>query len=330
MKKLNKFLLGFILIIGFFLMAGMFSVYAQEVNTGSAFSGTVVSNCVNINSVNSSGNPCSVANNPNPSSTPSPTTSPNGNNNNGGGGGGGGSSSSTCSDTKPVGTPISLVAVAGPGPGEVTLSWIPPQGPFTTFQISYSDNPDTQKWGVPDTGNVTSYTISGLAVNQYFFWVKAVNGCMPGDPAGPVTVTGIGGGQEVLGVAVSPTPAPKKEVLGKSTNEEVKVSACGQCIWWPIILGEIIVLILYLYFVFNKGIGKKYIKRKLVWGLVIPILAYIIFILINKGCLGQGVWWFVVDSASIFCKWFWLIDLLVYLVISFGWKRYFVKQSTNK
>ncbi len=333
MKTFNKLLIGFILFFGFFFTAGVVSVFAQTaVNTGDAFSGAVVTNCVNTNTVNSSGNPCSVINNSN--SNPSPTPPPGeptpppggGTNNNSNGGGGGGSSSSSCSDTKPVGSPIGLTAVAGPGPGQVTLSWLPPQGPFTTFQISYSDDSNTPKWGVPDTGNVLSYTVSGLAVNQYYFWVKAVNGCMPGDPAGPVSVGGIGGG-EVLGAAVSPSPTPIKQVLGKSINEKIKVRACGSCIWWPIILGEIIALIIYFYLVFNKELGKKYLKRKFVWGLAIPIIAYIIFILINKDCLEQGFWWIIVDSASIFCKWFWLIDLAVYAVIGYGWKRYFAPKG---
>jgi hypothetical protein len=41
-------------------------------------------------------------------------------------------------------------------------------------------------WGVVSTGNVTTYTISSLPLNQnYYFWVNAVNGCMPGDPIDP-------------------------------------------------------------------------------------------------------------------------------------------------
>jgi hypothetical protein len=41
-------------------------------------------------------------------------------------------------------------------------------------------------WGVVSTGNVTTYTVSDLPPNQnYYFWVNAVNGCMPGDPIDP-------------------------------------------------------------------------------------------------------------------------------------------------
>ncbi len=142
---------------------------------------------------------------PTPQPTPIPTsTSTPGSNNGGGGGGGGGGGSNppVCSDQKPN-TPSNVIAVAGPGAGQVTLSWTAPQGPVSDYSITYSDSPDTKKWGVASTGNVTSYTISGLSVNKYYFWVNAVNGCMPGDPVGPVSVGGTGG-PAVLGASTGP------------------------------------------------------------------------------------------------------------------------------
>lgn len=138
-----------------------------------------------------------------PQPTPTPTSTPGSNNGGGGGGGGGGGSNPpVCSDQKPN-TPSNVIAVAGPGAGQVTLSWTAPQGPVSDYSITYSDSPDTKKWGVASTGNVTSYTISGLSVNKYYFWVNSVNGCMPGDPVGPVSVGGTGG-PAVLGASTGP------------------------------------------------------------------------------------------------------------------------------
>jgi len=128
--------------------------------------------------------------------TPTPTTAPSTNT-------GGGSTTNTpsCDDQKPN-QPYNILAVAGPGAGQVTLTWGPPSGPVSDYSITYSDDPNTQKWGVISTGNVTKYTISGLAVNKYYFWVNAINGCMPGSPFGPVTVGGTGGPiQAVLGLS---------------------------------------------------------------------------------------------------------------------------------
>lgn len=89
-------------------------------------------------------------------------------------------SAPSCSSQKP-GVPSGFTAVVGPEKGQETLNWFAPQGPVTDYSITYSDNPNTKKWGVVSTGNVTSYVISKLGSGKYYFWVNAVNGCMPGD-----------------------------------------------------------------------------------------------------------------------------------------------------
>ncbi|HYM65118.1 MAG TPA: fibronectin type III domain-containing protein [Candidatus Sulfotelmatobacter sp.] len=106
--------------------------------------------------------------------TPTPTFAP--------------ASAPVCSDTKP-GDPSSVTAASGPGSGQITLSWTAPANPVTDYSITYSDNSTTPKWGVVSTGKVTSYVISALSNGvAYYFWVNAVNGCMPGDPIGPASL----------------------------------------------------------------------------------------------------------------------------------------------
>jgi sugar lactone lactonase YvrE len=93
-----------------------------------------------------------------------------------------------CSDQKP-GTPTGLTATAGPASDQITLSWTAPADPVTDYSITYSDDPNVRKWGVVSTGKVTTYTISNLDSSvKYYFWVNAVNGCMPGDAAGYATI----------------------------------------------------------------------------------------------------------------------------------------------
>jgi hypothetical protein len=94
-------------------------------------------------------------------------------------------SSPSCSNQKPN-TPSGLTAVQGPDSGQETLTWFAPDGPVTDYSITYSDNLTSKKWGVPSTGDVTTYVISGLGNGKYYFWVNAVNGCMPGDPISSV------------------------------------------------------------------------------------------------------------------------------------------------
>lgn len=164
---------------------------------GDMVNGQIVSNC-----------PISVSLTPTPniSPTPTPTEAPAQTpSNNSGGGGGSTTNAPSCGNQKP-GLPYNLLAVAGPGAEQVTLTWGPPVGSVSDYSIVYSDDPSVQKWGVISTGNSRNYTISSLAVNKYYFWVKAVNGCMPGDSIGPVSVGGTGGpdfGPAVLGLSTT-------------------------------------------------------------------------------------------------------------------------------
>lgn len=327
-KKLS-FLLSLILII-WFMQQNLATKALADINTGNSQSGTVVTNCVNTNFVNSPGTPCEVSNatpTPTPggeSVTPTPTPQGGGNNNNSNGGSV--TSSSYCTDQKPNGIPLGLTAVAGPGAGQVTLTWGPPPGPFTTFSITYSDTPNTQKWGVADTGNVTLYTISGLSVGKYYFWVRAVNGCAQGDPAGPVSVQGTGG-PLVLGAAISPTPAPKKEVLGKGTNTLQSAKTCGSCVWWPVIVAEILALIVYFWLIVKRKLFETILPRKYLWAVAVPVIAYLVFLYINRSCLGHTSFWYFINSSGFFCKYFILIDALTFGAVTFLANKYLNSQS---
>ncbi|HUV71560.1 MAG TPA: fibronectin type III domain-containing protein [Clostridia bacterium] len=123
-------------------------------------------------------------------------------------------SAPVCHDAKP-GLPENLVAVSGPAVDQVTLSWNAPLSPYTYFLVAYSDNAHEIKWGNPNVGSGTSYTVSGLGTGTYYFWVRAGNGCMPGDFVGPVSATASGPGG---GIAPGFLPG----VLGVETEEEEK------------------------------------------------------------------------------------------------------------
>jgi len=136
---------------------------------------------------------------------------------------GAGVSAPVCTDTKP-GVPANFAASVGPGAGQVILSWAPPSPPYTYFLIAYSNDSTTMKWGNPNVGNVTTYTVSGLGSGTYWFWLRAGNGCMPGDFVGPVSpgpIVGIPGAPAVapgfLPGVLGEEATTTEEVLGKET-----------------------------------------------------------------------------------------------------------------
>jgi len=240
------------------------------------------------------------------------------------GGGGGAASPPVCNDTKPAGVPTLLQAIAGVN--SVKLVWSEGTGPISYYLVAFGLTPGAITYGSSSIGGAgtTNYTVTNLSGGTpYYFRVRSGNGCAPGDYSNEIATTPTGTvlalvpagfAPGVLGTAtksgaVLGKQAPVKQVLGRQTN-----LYCSTCLWWQIILGEIIVLLIYYWLVFYKKAGQRFVKRKFVWALVIPIIAYIIFLILNKGCL---INYFFVSSKNFFCQWFWLIDSGVYGIIAY-------------
>jgi len=114
----------------------------------------------------------------------------------------GGSSTSTtpagapiCTAEKPS-APVLLSVVRNGSSAKLTWSKVEKA---THYVIAYGTYPGLYPYGVPNTGNQTSYTVQALDPNkQYYFQVYAVNDCMPSDPSTQ-------GGGQVLGLATTGT-----------------------------------------------------------------------------------------------------------------------------
>ena len=117
---------------------------------------------------------------PTPTSTPTPpTTSTSAGD---GGGGGGSASAPVCNDSKPGSAPTLLSASAGTN--SVTLTWSKATNPVTKYLIAYGTTSEAMQYGNPSVGeaNTTFYTVGSLlGGTTYYFKVKAINDCMPGD-----------------------------------------------------------------------------------------------------------------------------------------------------
>ena len=83
------------------------------------------------------------------------------------------------------GAPTNLTAT--PGNEQITLTWTPPAGTVTGWELLVRTDTDTGSWmSITPSGTTTeSYTVTGLTNGvQYTFLVRAVNGMLKGAPAG--------------------------------------------------------------------------------------------------------------------------------------------------
>jgi len=140
---------------------------------------------------------------PTPTPTPTPTSSPSTSTTT--------SSTSTgwaapaCSATKPGSAPIITNTVNGDN--SVTLTWLKANNPFTHYLIGYGTSSGSIEYGNPNVGNAdtTSYTVKGLSGGtRYYFKIKAINDCMPGDWSNEVSEIPVG---NVIVTETTATPA---------------------------------------------------------------------------------------------------------------------------
>ena len=130
-------------------------------------------------------------------------------------------SNDACDDNSPGGKPVLISAV--PKGNSVTLTWSEAQDPVTHYLVAYGRSETEIEYGNPNVGGkgTTTYTVGGLAKGvKYYFKVRPVNGCRPGDFSNKLSATpGLAIGKNiaskpnlsiykpVLGINTSPTPA---------------------------------------------------------------------------------------------------------------------------
>ena len=151
------------------------------IGTSSSTPGRITFDCSNCDVETDWRPSCSITPTPTPTTapTPTPTSAPSS------------SSSSTtsggwaapaCTATKPASAPTITNTVSGEN--SVTLTWSKAGNPVTKYLIAYGTKSGSIEFGNPNVGNenTTSYTIKGLSGGtKYYFKVKAINDCTPGD-----------------------------------------------------------------------------------------------------------------------------------------------------
>lgn len=168
-------------------------------------------------------------------------------------------SSPVCIDQKSGSAPELLLATSS-GPNSITLNWIKAKDPVSYYLVTFGTKPGEQLYGNPNVGgpDTTSYTINNLSSGKnYYFKVRAGNGCMPGDFSNEVIGRVTGGiiteipenfVPNVLGVTVE--PSPKMDIV-KSTNNLAKIKKTSLKNFLKIIF-PIVVTVLLIKFFYKK------------------------------------------------------------------------------
>ncbi|OIN90321.1 hypothetical protein AUJ42_03270 [Candidatus Collierbacteria bacterium CG1_02_44_10] len=135
---------------------------------------------------------------------------------------GAGVSAPVCSDTKPVGAPTLLQAIAGVN--SVQLIWSEGAGPISYYLVAFGLTSGSITYGNPNIGGAgtTNYTVNNLSGGTtYYFKVRAGNGCMPGDYSNEISATPTG-----ISIA-GPATGFASGVLGEATPSGELGSALG-------------------------------------------------------------------------------------------------------
>jgi len=118
-----------------------------------------------------------------PTATPAKSNQNNSNSNNASNNNSNPTHTYSCNDEKPNSIPTLTRALVS-GNGQITLFWTKANGPVSNYQISYGTSSNAHQFGIPSFGdaNTTTMDIKELTPNaRYFFKVKALNGCKPGE-----------------------------------------------------------------------------------------------------------------------------------------------------
>lgn len=163
-------------------------------------------------------------------------------------------------------------------------------------------------YGSPNIGSkgTTTYTIDHLEVGKrYYFNIKAINECEPGDFSNTVSI--VVGAKPDDTLQKLPNLSLYKTVLGASTSAKknkhttagvlVTSPYCSSCFGLPVLLLQTGILLLYLF------LSHKINFLRQVYAVVIPILFYLGFSFFGNNC----------SPNMFFCKYYLQLSLISFI-----------------
>jgi len=218
-----------------------------------------------------------------PSATPTPTSD------SGDGGTVNGASTSingpasppVCNEAVP-GAPTGLEATTN-ADGTITLFWAHPATSHSHYLVAFGTTPGVYPYGDPNVGNDNQYTVRSLTVGaQYCFYVRTINGCMPGGRSEEVCVNSGSAvpatapipenfEEGVLGVQTDQTATPTPMMTGETEGNLLgeSTSNCG-CFW---IFG-LVALIINLILGLKSGQQSK--NKRVMIMLMVSVVAFVL------------------------------------------------------
>lgn len=245
--------------------------------------------------------------------TPTPTST-SGTSTGDGGDSGGGSppGPSVCNDPYPL-APTGFYARRNVGGASATLFWNHSTSPHTHYLIAFGVRSGEYLYGNPNVGDVNYYTVRSLVPGaQYCFYVRTINGCMPGDRTAEYCINP--GGPEI--VPATPPTGFESGVLGEQTTTPptssdtgdiggVTTSSC-QIYWLPILyLVALIINLLYLHRQAELNPDQRSLWRFLLPPILSLFLYWIdAYLLQSRCCL----------ITPLYCRYFWIGNILSTLI----------------
>lgn len=147
--------------------------------------------------------------------------------------------------------------------GSVTLHWNHSPSPHTGYLIAYGPSPGNYLYGAPDIGNSDFYTVLGLTYGaQYCFYVRTLNGCMPGDRTSEYCINP----QSTLVGTTVPAPGFQPNILGVTStapDETIESQVLGAAVQQNVLSPKIFFLIsLLLLLLLALLISRVFTKRR--------------------------------------------------------------------
>ncbi len=235
------------------------------------------------------------------------------------------SAASYCSSTKPTIAPIITSII--PGNQNAKLTWIEAQDPFTHYLIAFGKSKDNLEYGLQNIGakGTTQFVVNRLQNGvKYYFRIRAVNNCKPGNFSNTVSAT-IG----TIADGHLPNLSIYKAVLGTSTSsattrplnnaksglEKNNLNACtNSCLGLPLLSLEAVLLIVFFLATTKIKSVQPFTS------IIIPIIIAIFFTLRQTNC----------PPTIFFCRYFWQLNLLLYISTLIVFRRKTIKKRINE